>query len=234
MTIAGRAIAGGAIADGPIASAGTAYTLTAATGSFTLTGNVAGFVHNYPLTAGSGSFALTGNDVEFRYFNLAAETGAFSLTGINVGLVYSGAPPETTEQPTGGWGGRAPWWDRIRRPSADEINEQRRKLGILPAKTRKAVEKVAEREIAQAFADEQALRDAYSDIESGQLAERATRALRNELAARRQQFRPELPGIVRGLVLEGIYRKAQNDRQRLLDDEEERDVREILALWVNL
>jgi hypothetical protein len=93
-----------------IRAAGSTYTLTAATGSFALTGtatgltaarlltatsrsyaltgNAAGLLRGVRLTAATGSFALTGTATNFlRAVRLIAGTGAFSLTGQSAGLL---------------------------------------------------------------------------------------------------------------------------------------------------
>ena len=69
---------------------GPTYTLTCATGSFTLTGQSANLVVSRKLTAATGSFALTGQSANLQVSRkLVADTGAFSLTGIAVNLVYT-------------------------------------------------------------------------------------------------------------------------------------------------
>ncbi len=59
-----------------------AYTLTAAQGSFTLTGESANLVQSRILTAAQGAFSLTGEAAAlFQSHTLAAAQGSFSLTG---------------------------------------------------------------------------------------------------------------------------------------------------------
>lgn len=63
-----------------------ALKLTAAQGSFALTGQAAGFISSRVLAAGQGSFALTGQDVTLTYapygdFSMSAEMGSYALTG---------------------------------------------------------------------------------------------------------------------------------------------------------
>lgn len=61
-----------------------AMTLTAATGSFTLTGNTATFSKSRVLIAAAASFILTGNNVNFQLNRvLTASPGTFALTGNN-------------------------------------------------------------------------------------------------------------------------------------------------------
>lgn len=69
----------------------TAFSITAATGSFTLTGQSVGLTWAARLTAGAGSFTLTGYDVGLSAgYKIAADTGSFTLTGYDVALVYDG------------------------------------------------------------------------------------------------------------------------------------------------
>lgn len=62
----------------------TTYTLTAATGSFTLTGNNNNFNRGYGLSTSVGSFTLTGNNILYnRGYGLVTSVGVFILTGIS-------------------------------------------------------------------------------------------------------------------------------------------------------
>jgi hypothetical protein len=71
-----------AYVDGTFPDAVNNYSITAATGTFTLTGNAAGLFAGYPMAAGAGAFVLTGNAAGLTTARkLTAETGAFSLTG---------------------------------------------------------------------------------------------------------------------------------------------------------
>lgn len=78
----------------------TATTLTAAQGSFTLTGVAAGLTSARNLAANVGSFALTGKDASLAYtpastaYALTAQSGSFALTGNAASLVFSGTVPE--------------------------------------------------------------------------------------------------------------------------------------------
>ncbi len=83
---------------------GPTYTLTAATGVFTLTGNAAGLRVSRKITAGTGSFTLTGNAAGLiAGRKLSAATGSFTLTGNSVNLVYTpiGGPTYTLAAGTG-------------------------------------------------------------------------------------------------------------------------------------
>ena len=56
--------------------------LTAAAGSFSITGNAAAFTRAFALTAGAGSFAVTGNAAALaRSLRLSAAAGSFAITG---------------------------------------------------------------------------------------------------------------------------------------------------------
>lgn len=65
----------------------TAYTLTAAQGSFTLTGEAASLTAQRKLTAGQGAYSLTGQAANLlRGFYLGAAQGTFTLAGQASGL----------------------------------------------------------------------------------------------------------------------------------------------------
>jgi hypothetical protein len=90
------------------------YTLTSATGAFTLTGNPAsrglgmpagvgafsetgnpaGLQVGHRLTAATGAFTLSGNPATFTTgFTMAAQTGAFAIVGNPAALIFT-APPD--------------------------------------------------------------------------------------------------------------------------------------------
>jgi hypothetical protein len=67
-----------------------AYTLTAETAAFTLTGNAAGLTVARTLTAETAAFTLTGNDAGLTVARkLTADTATFTLTGNDANLVYT-------------------------------------------------------------------------------------------------------------------------------------------------
>ena len=71
---------------------GTDYPITAAQGSFVLTGQSTNFSAARPITAAQDSFALTGQDVGFiSSRNLVAAQGSFTFTGQDVTLTYAAA-----------------------------------------------------------------------------------------------------------------------------------------------
>jgi hypothetical protein len=77
-----------------VASTGTGptYTLTAAQGSFTLTGQAAGLTASRLLTAAQGSFALTGQAATLKAARLiTAAQGSYTLTGQDATLTYTPA-----------------------------------------------------------------------------------------------------------------------------------------------
>lgn len=77
-------------ADRTLGGGGPTYTLTAATGSFTLTGQSANLVVSRKLVAATGSFALTGQAATLKVSrNLIAETGSYLLTGQSANLQVS-------------------------------------------------------------------------------------------------------------------------------------------------
>jgi hypothetical protein len=74
----------------PAAAGGPTYTLTAASGSFALTGQTTGLAFNRKLAAASGSFALTGNAATLAFNRkLAAASGSFALTGSAATLAFN-------------------------------------------------------------------------------------------------------------------------------------------------
>ena len=76
-------------ADGNLAGAGvTHYTLTAAYGTFTLTGQALDLSAGRTLTSAQGSYTLTGQTVDFKADRrLTAAQGSYALTGQTVDLV---------------------------------------------------------------------------------------------------------------------------------------------------
>jgi hypothetical protein len=71
-------------------SGGGGYTLTASSGSMTLTGQSASLLFDRILSAGAGSVVLSGQDVSLlRDALLAAEAGAYALTGQDASLLLN-------------------------------------------------------------------------------------------------------------------------------------------------
>ena len=74
----------------PAAAGGATYTLTAASGSFALTGQDAGLAFNRVLAADTQSYALTGQATGLAFNRtLAAASGSFTLTGQDAGLAFN-------------------------------------------------------------------------------------------------------------------------------------------------
>lgn len=72
---------------GPLANS---YTLTAAQGSFSLTGQATGLKVARKVTATQNSYTLTGNAATLRHgYSLTAGTGTFALTGNTTGLLVN-------------------------------------------------------------------------------------------------------------------------------------------------
>lgn len=74
----------------------TSYTLTAAAGSFALTGQTVALLYNRAISAGAASYALTGQNATLTYtpnatYTLSAMVGTFTLTGQSVNLIKNGA-----------------------------------------------------------------------------------------------------------------------------------------------
>lgn len=74
-----------------LADSGSAITLTAAAGAFSLTGNFSGLTVARQLTAAAGAFTLSGQAATLvRARSLTAAVGAFTLTGRDAELIYDG------------------------------------------------------------------------------------------------------------------------------------------------
>jgi hypothetical protein len=74
-------------------AAPTAYTLTADSGSFSLTGQAASLLKGSLLAAASGSYVLTGSAASLSYttatgYTLTADSGVFNLAGADASLLY--------------------------------------------------------------------------------------------------------------------------------------------------
>lgn len=118
-TPSGSAAPATIIAAYKVSAGGTAYTLTAAqgtfslsgqsatlradrklsaaSGAFALSGNAAALRYGYKLTASAGSFALSGKAANFkRTYALAASSGSFVLSGKNAGLAFGHKLPAAT------------------------------------------------------------------------------------------------------------------------------------------
>lgn len=78
----------------------TAYTLTADSGTFTLSGTAANLLHGYKVPAGSGSFVLSGTAANLLHgYKVSAASGNFVLTGTAATLDYSGEGGESGSPP---------------------------------------------------------------------------------------------------------------------------------------
>lgn len=74
----------------PVGAAGGGFTLTAESGSYTLTGQAAGLLAARTVVAEQGSYALTGQDATLtKSILLLAEQGSYALTGQSAGLFAS-------------------------------------------------------------------------------------------------------------------------------------------------
>lgn len=67
------------------------FTITAESGSYSLTGTAASPLFGRLLAAGAGSYALTGTAVDFtRQYVLAVGVGSYALNGSEVTFIYPG------------------------------------------------------------------------------------------------------------------------------------------------
>lgn len=109
-----------------------AYTLTAEAGAYTLSGQDAALIRGRVVAADAGAYALAGQDATLTYalanaYTLTCEAGAYSLAGQNATFAFSGAA--TPVVATGGGIYPTP-----RRKTKQEIDADRKRLGILPDK----------------------------------------------------------------------------------------------------
>ena len=73
-----------------VAGGGVTYTLTAGSGSYSLTGTAASLTASRLLTAASGSYSLSGTSAGLnRSYTLTANTGSYSLSGTDISLSVS-------------------------------------------------------------------------------------------------------------------------------------------------
>jgi len=104
-------------------SASAAYSLTAATGSFAVTGQAAGLARGYLLTASAGAFSEAGAAADLTLGRrLASSTGAFAITGNAASLAGGGVPAPVPVVSTSGGGGRYSTSDWATSPLRPLIN----------------------------------------------------------------------------------------------------------------
>jgi len=100
-----------------------AYTLTAAGGVYSYSGNDATLRVNRVLSADGGTYSYTGNNATLTYgtagaYTLVADGGVYSYTGNNANLLYSGTPIVVIDTHDG---------DQKRRRKFDDDTETRRR-----------------------------------------------------------------------------------------------------------
>ncbi len=141
------------------------------------------------------------------------------------------------DEVAGGFGdayARRRWEALSRLPSADEIRAERERLGILPKRVRRAVEAVAERELADAVVDQDSLEQSLREFANGVLQTRAESALRSEMAARGQPYQQEIPEVLRAILADGLRRAVKAGFARRQAAIEEAEINEILPLWIDM
>jgi hypothetical protein len=240
-TLTGAGALAGASANvfgaGSSAAAGTGALIGSADILFTVAGVLDGLLAG----AVDGSAAI-----------MITPTGALTASGALVGaaaMAFSASatiPSTEAEeaQPTGGWVSprRRRLFGDVALPTKEEVEAQRERLGIIPKKARKAIEKVLERELSSAAADDTALEQAYAEVRTGELQRRAERQLRNELSRTRQKYDAKLPEVLRVILLDGLARRARSEQlateaqqaKAAADMQEEADVNELLTLWMQM
>lgn len=86
----------------PASAGGVAYTLTAANGSYSLTGQAAGLKAARILTAAQGSYTITGGTA-YIDTSINAAQGSYTLTGQAATLIYSGGGNRTITADSGSY-----------------------------------------------------------------------------------------------------------------------------------
>ena len=91
------AASGSYVSTGQVAIISRGLLLTAGAGAYTLTGQSASIARSKLLTASAGSYTLSGQAATITYHPLAgytitASNGSYSVTGRDVTIVWSGAP----------------------------------------------------------------------------------------------------------------------------------------------
>jgi len=111
-------------------SAAAAYTLTAASGSFALTGQTASLLQGYAFPAASGSFTLAGQTTGLLFGHvLSADAGAFALTGQSATLIDSGAPAASIQGAVAaGYDALDDYWTTYRR--REEVKRRKRRPNL--------------------------------------------------------------------------------------------------------
>jgi hypothetical protein len=77
-----------------------AYTLTAAGGTYSYSGNNANLLFNRAIAADTGTYSYTGNNANLTYtpasgaYTLIADGGVYSYSGNGANLIYTGLQPE--------------------------------------------------------------------------------------------------------------------------------------------
>ena len=80
----------GSVTDDVVTGGGGAYTLTAATGSYALSGVSANLLKSKRLTANAGSYALNGISAGlYRAHTITANAGVYSYTGVAATITYT-------------------------------------------------------------------------------------------------------------------------------------------------
>ena len=111
-------------------AASSAYTLTCEAGAYVLAGQDAALILGRVLVADAGAYALAGQDATLTYalpnaYTLTCDAGAYSLNGQDATFAFSG---EIAPAVASGGG----IYPTPRRKTRQEIDADRKRLGILP------------------------------------------------------------------------------------------------------
>jgi len=177
-----------------------------ATGSLAATesGSDAASLAGDVLVSGALAAAESGGDS-------AAIAGAVAIAG-SLAATESGADsaaisgPTVVEQPAIGNGGGGVWWPSGRRRTRDEIDDERRRLGILPPKVAEVVKAVAQQEAAKPVVQKAEIR----------------RDFKRELAQQKALYRVE--------YLKALYADIEHQRLQMQAQEEEEEAVAVLLM----
>lgn len=157
------------------------------------------------------------------------------IYGALLPTVSDGTEAQAAEQPSGGWRRRRRrhWYERL--PTAEEIQEERERLGILPKKAQKAIRAVVSSAI-DVETQQQAATLVSAYLEEQQQRKLMDR-LRKEAADKQAKWRDEMFAIAHALILDALRKKADQEMlaQLLAEQEAEyREINDILSLWMQM
>jgi hypothetical protein len=173
-----------------------------------------------PINGSSATYA-TGN------VQAPGQDVTIALTGISLTYAQGTITAPSASGSSGGYfhGGKKRHLDYLPSPTAEEIQRERERLGILPPSVQKAVERVVVQKAATPETYEAAIA----------FAERLTadalgikKAIRAAIPERRATVPADAVYIAQSLILDKLRKRFEADRA------EEAELQEILTLWLNM